>query len=660
MTLVIAASAALPGRAATRQGHGGAPLALLDVPFLSQSEALCGGAAAAMVLRYWGERGVAAEDFAPLVDRRAGGITTDALVRSLRARGWGARELGRSGEPLRREVAGGHPVIALIEDRPGTYHYVVIVGSHERAVVVHDPARAPFRVMAVEEFERRWQAADRWALVVRPLSSPATSEVPETSEVDGTETARVVNSCDADVRHGVELAQKNDLAGAERVLADAVYRCGGAAPLRELAGVRLLQRRWPEVADLAHQVLRSDPADSYAAKLLGTSRFVQGDAPGALAAWNLAGEPTIDLISIDGLDRTRFRAVERHMDVRAGTLLTPQLLERTRQQLKELPMALTATTEYVPVEQGRAELRVHVVERPLMPRGALHLAALGARTAVRREITWPIASLSGGGELLSASWRFWPDRPRYGVTLSAPLPIGIIHVEAYGERQPFSGTAAPPSARAGGWAGLSQWATSRVRWTLRAGGDRWRTSGTFGGLGASVRTRISRADIDVGTTIWTGPATFAATRVTGDWRSSREQTGTVLHARVALERIDGNAPMDLWPAGDVGHARTTLLRAHPVLDGGRLRIDRLGRTLHTGSVGIVRWLPALGPLRTGVDGFLDTGLTGRRVDNTLVADADLGAGIRFALPGMSGAFQVNAARGLRDGHHAVSLLWTEP
>ena len=33
-------------------------LTVLDVPFIAQSELLCGGAAAAMVMRYWGERGV--------------------------------------------------------------------------------------------------------------------------------------------------------------------------------------------------------------------------------------------------------------------------------------------------------------------------------------------------------------------------------------------------------------------------------------------------------------------------------------------------------------------------------------------------------------------------------------------------------------------------
>ena len=64
------------------------PLPMLDVPFISQSEALCGGAAAAMVLRYWGERGLSAESFAHLVDRSAAGIRTDSLLEELKTRGW--------------------------------------------------------------------------------------------------------------------------------------------------------------------------------------------------------------------------------------------------------------------------------------------------------------------------------------------------------------------------------------------------------------------------------------------------------------------------------------------------------------------------------------------------------------------------------------------
>ena len=69
--------AALAGRVARPAGSRSP---ILDVPFISQSEALCGGAAAAMVLRYWGERGLTAESFSHLVDRSAAGIRTNALL----------------------------------------------------------------------------------------------------------------------------------------------------------------------------------------------------------------------------------------------------------------------------------------------------------------------------------------------------------------------------------------------------------------------------------------------------------------------------------------------------------------------------------------------------------------------------------------------------
>src|SRR5688500_20185749 len=83
------------------------PLSLLDVPFISQSELLCGGAAAAMIVRYWGERGVTAESFAHLVDRSAAGIRTDVLIDELRARGWNATGIAGSSEERRVGRGGG-------------------------------------------------------------------------------------------------------------------------------------------------------------------------------------------------------------------------------------------------------------------------------------------------------------------------------------------------------------------------------------------------------------------------------------------------------------------------------------------------------------------------------------------------------------------------
>src|SRR5688572_30863418 len=103
------------------------PLTVLDVPFISQSEALCGGAAAAMVLRYWGERGLAAESFAHLVDRSAAGIRTTALIGELLQRGWDATGIEGTERILADHLGRGRPVVTLIQDRPGTFHYIVVV-----------------------------------------------------------------------------------------------------------------------------------------------------------------------------------------------------------------------------------------------------------------------------------------------------------------------------------------------------------------------------------------------------------------------------------------------------------------------------------------------------------------------------------------------------
>src|SRR5438270_9282685 len=83
----------------------------IDVPFVPQGEDLCGGAAAAMVLRYWGARGVYAEAFSPLVDRSAGGIRTASLVSDLRGRGWTAVDSSGDMPSLGRELARRRPVI---------------------------------------------------------------------------------------------------------------------------------------------------------------------------------------------------------------------------------------------------------------------------------------------------------------------------------------------------------------------------------------------------------------------------------------------------------------------------------------------------------------------------------------------------------------------
>lgn len=141
---------------------------VLDVPYLAQTESLCGGAAASMVMRFWGATDVYPESFAGLVDQTAAGIHGSDLVEALTARGWQATAFKGDEVTLRSHLGRGRPIVVLIEDRPGAFHYVVIVGWTTDRVILHDPARMPFRVVNKRSFLSAWAASGNWSMIVLP------------------------------------------------------------------------------------------------------------------------------------------------------------------------------------------------------------------------------------------------------------------------------------------------------------------------------------------------------------------------------------------------------------------------------------------------------------------------------------------------------------
>src|SRR6266571_3623662 len=112
----------------------------IEVPYLPQTDALCGGAAAAMVFRYWGDVHADATEFAPLVDRRAGGIADDVLMVAVRKRGWQPIELRGGLAGLQERLADHQPFIVLLAERGSRYHYVVVTGNTDEGVSIHDPS----------------------------------------------------------------------------------------------------------------------------------------------------------------------------------------------------------------------------------------------------------------------------------------------------------------------------------------------------------------------------------------------------------------------------------------------------------------------------------------------------------------------------------------
>jgi hypothetical protein len=642
----VCAAFSVPASAQSR------PLSILDVPFISQSEALCGGAAAAMVLRYWGARGLDAESFAPLVDRSAGGIRTNKLVEEVRQRGWNAVEVEGSESLVDEELGRGRPVLALIEARPGTFHSIVIVAATPQAIVLHDPARAPFRVMDREQFTGRWSRADRWMAVITPMESSRPPEPPApVTPADGSSCADLIAS-------GVQRAQDGQFAEAERRLTTALS-CGGAAPVRELAGLRLLQRRWPDVSELASAALSLDPSDEYAWQLLASSRFVQNDPEGALVAWNQIGQPHVDLVAVGGLTHTRQRVVERLMAVPSQALLTPALLDRSARRLRELPSAMGTRIEFVP-RSGLAELRAHVVERPLIPSDPWSYAALGLVASARKEVSLSTGALTGGGERVTVGWRFWPGRQRVNAEIVAPAPWGgLWGVDGFAERQPFTAGTFPTTRRSGAAVGVSNWMTSWARVSVRLGFDSWDDRGKYGVASAGVRLASAhdRLTVAVDGSNWMGHDSFGLIAASARARSRDDNRGRVFIVRGGAAFAWESTPADLWFAGDTGHVRASLLRAHPIVDDGMLQSDRLGRRIAHISGEVRQWWTAKSFVHVGAALFADAAHVEQRVEPDARSDVDVGGGLRLSLPGLDGVFRFDVGQGLRDGRTAFSFIY---
>jgi hypothetical protein len=649
--------------AAARAQAQPAPLALLDVPYVSQSEALCGGAAAAMVLRFWGERGISAETFAPLVDRSAAGIRTTTLVAALVERGWRATAVAGTDSLRAGELSAGRPVIALIEDRPRIFHYVVVVGITDRAVIFHDPARAPLRVMTRDEFDRRWRASNRWMAIVLPgersgasASSPA---APVTSAVPG-------SSCETRIASGVREAQANDLDAAERDLT-AALACPGPAASRELAGVRFLQRRWDDAAELAAQAAAIDASDAYAWQMLGTSRFLLDQPLAALDAWNHADQPRLDLVRVDGLERTRQRPVERMLGIESGQLVTRAGFTRAERALSELPSARSTRLELIAAGQGIVDLHATVVERGTIPGDALTWAVVGARAGVTRTVAVNFGSMFGAGESLAIEWRFWPHRPRIGISFRAPAPwAGTWGADLYGESQEFD-RAQPESRRRGGRLVMSQWVGASTRIEVRGGADRWDSTGTAAAFGLTARllSPAERVWARIASDGWAGSTSFGSFGGTvGASSAPRLVTartvplGPVLMVSGGAAAVTSKTPLDLWLAGDTGQAKTILARAHPVLDDGRMQASRLGRGAFFSSGEGQYWWKAPGLSRVGAAAFVDLVRTVERIDGSpALNDADIGVSVGLASLLVPGRFTVDYAHGLRDGADAVTARY---
>ncbi len=642
---------------------------LLDVPFVPQSEALCGGAAAAMVLRYWHATGVHAEDFAALVSDTAAGITLGDLTRAIRDRGWRAWPSAGSASDVRGHLARGRPVIALIEDRPGRNHYVVVVAWAESGVVFHDPARGPFRVADATTFDRAWTATGRTTLLVVPADENAALAGPrDAPDRAPLPPAGQAGACREPLARGIALARAGDVAGGETLLSVVRESCAtlSAGP-RELAGIRFLQERWMDAAALAEEAVSREPTDLHAWQLLATARFLAEDPAGALTAWNRRNEPRVDLTRIDGLTRTQYDVVAGLVNLPPRTVLTASHLARAARRVAALPAVGGSRVSYTPTANGLATVDVAVVEHPLVAtsRARLLAAALGAATT--REASLDVASPTGNGELWTMTGRWWEGRPRVAFSLAAPRLgpwSGLWRLDGSWERQTYRAPDADrlASDRRRAAIAFADWGSGAFRWEVGGALDHWADRGNLVSATAAVEGRlwIDRLALRVDGSAWPrrrGAAGFGSGSLSAAARSTRE-AGPRWTGQAGLHLVSAAAPLDLWPGAGTGVARAPLLRAHPLLADGAVRAERLGQILMHATLEHRRPVVSRGLAQFDVAAFADVarlgfarGIAGPRTD------VDLGVGVRVGIAGAPGGLRLDLARGLRDGGMAVSAAW---
>jgi hypothetical protein len=701
---VIAAAVLVTAAAAMSTPVAARDSLVLDVPFVPQGEALCGGAAAAMVLRYWGERGIDAADFTSLVEDSLGGIRTGRLVADLQRRGWQAIAFAGDEAMIRHHLAAGRPVIALLLDRPRRYHYVVLVAWKDDVVLLHDPARAPFRVVSAPEFNRRWMATGRWSLLVLPGSDakPAPTRADSTLAVSALAVPAPLTAPPDSitsppgafaslVAEGVRLGRGGELEAAQvHLQAATALRPDSAAAWREMAGIRFRQKKWSEAASLAHRATRLDPADVLAWRLLGASLYLEGRTEDALDAWNRVGEPRLDLTRVEGLTRTRFTVVSDRMGLDSGSLITARSFRRAQRRLSDIPVIEASRLDCRPLPGGIAEIETAILERPLFLSGPAGAVALGLRSLVDRELAISIAGLTGNGERWEAAWRWEENRPRQRIGVSGPnvasLP-GIVGVVGFRERQSYAADlVAPPKAgkrilppgtdstatgtirevRRSAGVSWNEWLGGDLRLEADVGLEQWEADDSRflpAGLTLDLRPLRNAIAIRVQGTRWFalgGGQPFVAGAADAAWRPTIPGIQHMfVESRIGYRFAGEAAPPALWPGAGTGRGRADLLRAHPLLEDGVLRGTTFGRSLWSAGFEVDYRAWQLGPIRMGVACFIDAARPGDlppgRPDVPTLVDA--GLGIRLAGLGSEGDLSLDAAHGLTDGQSALSLVW---
>ena len=628
------------------------------MPFVAQTPALCGGASAAMVMRYWGDGSAAPEAFAPLIDDASDGIRAADLTEALGRRGYTTRAFGANPSLARRELERGRPLILLI-DGGEQLHYVVLLAWGSGSVLYHDPARGPYRLVSDGNLLAAWEASGYLAiLALPPVSFGVSSHVPR-------EEPEPVSACSELVAAARLRAHEDDLDAAERGLELATWACPDSGlAWRELAGVSFRRSAWPEAVSRARRSLALGPDDPLAWRILGASQFLVGDDSAALDAWNQVGEPSLERTNVSQAKPDGVAFDERRLGLELGGVLTASAYRRAERRLAEQPIALRARLALRPLPGGRAELDVALLERPRAPSGRMLVARTVAGVVAEREVAIELAGLLGRAEVLRFGGRFWRNRPAAWGSIALPAPgSGVATLEVAWEEQSYAEPAGAVRREQRRRASIRwhDWIAPDLRLDVTTSLDRFDAGRVTPGLAASLDRRLlgDLVSIRGRGAAWVGPDSFQTYRLDAGWRSTTRRHERVVRLRGGVRGASRSAPLALWSGAGTGHGRDILLRAHPLLADGVIAGEVFGRSVAHAGLELESGGWRLGPTRMGALLFADWARGPRGNDSgRLTSQVDVGLGVRLTVPG-AGTLRLDAALGLRGGS-AVSIGLSPP
>lgn len=569
----------------------------IEVPFVAQEPLLCGGAAAAMVERFWGVRGVYGEDFRHLVRNEEGGIRASELTAALTERGYSVDVFRDQPDRVFAALEEGVPPILLLESGATRLHYVVLVGREDDAAWIHDPNFGPSRRIGREELLHRWRASGYWALVATPTGAARTSED-----------------------------------GAVRTSEEETASAGGSASAAVEAAMQRLRAGDPEGARAAARELldRGESEAAIGRRILATGWFLDGDRGRALEQWNELGEPTIDLVGIEGMGATRYHVAAERMALRHGEVLTAPSLTLARRRLSGLPSVQASRVDYRPLPDGTVEVQASVLEHRRVP-GPRALAIQGVGGLLNRRMALDVGPLIAAGDRWRAAGSWRPAQRYVGGSVSVPAPPlpGIATVgfewrrERFGIQASQDGGEAPvvTERRRRASLELQEWVAPRIRFGASAALESWEVPSWSLGSGA-LDTGVAEARLFGGglSARWASADDDVWLLARGDgWVGSGRSFGRgSLEAGVTIPRgtrrewrlraggiaVSRDAPRMLWPGAGSDRIRDPMLRAHGLVVDDAIRGPALGRQLLHGTAEH-RVFGRLGPTRLGASVFLD-------------------------------------------------------